>query len=392
MSVVPVSTILLFFAVAYLFFTSLILLRNRFELTPLAGQKLPNGEAPVVTVCIPARNEESTIGKLLESLLHQDYSHFEILVLDDHSEDGTAKAVQHYMDSFNGRLTLLKGKEKPVSWLGKPWACQQLGESAHGDLILFLDADVTLEKGALRYVAATFMNQPVDMITVWPRQILSTFWEKSVIPLVYFALLTLLPSIYVWRSPRWMPKKIAPLFREAFSAANGQCIAFRAESYRKIGGHQAVCNQIVEDVALARAIKMAGYRVRMYEGCGSVSCRMYSSEPEMFAGFRKNFLAGFGYSLPLFLASALLHLVVFLFPWLMLIHSLVFGNSIHLWLSATALSLTLMQRLLLAVWFRWDPLYSLLHPLGVLWFQRLGLQVLLDHVTGTKALWKGRKI
>lgn len=368
------------------------MIRNRFELTAIADQILADETVPLVSICIPARNEEKTIGTLLHSLSLQKYPHFEVLVLDDHSEDQTVNIVDGFKDSLSGRLNLLQGKKKPDDWLGKPWACQQLGDKANGEIFLFLDADTLLEGDAIEHIAAAFVNQPADMITVWPRQILGSFWEKCVIPLVYHALLTLLPSIYVWRDPRWMPSFLAPHFRRTFAAANGQCIVFRRDMYQKIGGHSAVRDKIVEDVELAKAVKSAQGRVRMFEGCGAVSCRMYNNQNEMFMGFRKNFLAGFGYSLPLFMLSALLHLIVYLFPWVIFIISLMSGNTVHLWLSATAISLTLIHRFLLSVWFNWDPLYSLLHPLGVLWFQRLGLYSLFDYFTGKKTEWKGRKV
>jgi len=112
----------------------------------------------------------------------------------------------------------------------------------------------------------------------------------------------------------------------------------------------------------------------------------------MFAGFRKNFLAGFGYSLPLFVASALLHLIVFIFPYLALLISLFSGSSTGLWLSAVAISIIYIHRLILSLWFQWDPLYSLLHPIGVLWFQRLGIRVVADYLSGKKVEWKGRKV
>lgn len=386
------STFLLFFAVVYLLITSAVLLRNRFELTPLSSEKNIPDEQPLVSVCIPARNEERTLGKLLQSLTLQDYPHFEVLVLDDHSEDRTAEVIQNYKDAFGPRLIHLNGTEKPDSWLGKPWACQQLGEAASGEILLFLDADTLLEKSAVSRVAASFENHPVSMITVWPRQILKTFWENSVLPLVYYALLTLLPAIYVFRDPRWMPRSMARFFRGSFAAANGQCIAFRTDVYREIGGHHSVHDKIVEDVELARSLKTSGYRIRMFQGCGTVSCRMYTSEKEMFAGFRKNFLAGFGYSIPLFVTGSILHLIVFIFPFLMLFTALLNGSTADLWLSVAAVSLIFIHRFMLSLWFQWDPLYSLLHPIGVLWFQRLGIRVLADYLSGKKVEWKGRKV
>ncbi len=391
MSTISVVTGLLVFALIYLLATSAVLLRNRFELTALRFSETDEAQ-PKISVCIPARNEEHNIGLLLKSLIQQEYKNFEVLVLDDHSEDQTADIVQNFASENPGFRQLHTGAEKPENWLGKPWACHQLGQLASGELLLFLDADTTLHPQTLTRITASFRHDGLDMLTVWPQQRLGTFWEKTVIPLVYYALVTLLPAIYVYRDPRWMPKYFRKKFRTAFSAACGQCIAFNRDAYDAIGGHSSVKNKIVEDVELAKMIKKAGFRIRMYHGVGSVMCRMYEKEKEMFNGFRKNFLAGFGYSIPLFLLAAILHLIVFVLPFIVLPVAWYHIYERLFFLSASSIGIILMHRLILSVWFRWDPVYAFTHPIGVLWFQRLGIRSLIDYFSGTKPDWKGRKV
>lgn len=382
---------ILVIALLFLIGTSVVLIRNRFELTAIKNEFTKNEIEPKISVCIPARNEENNIGTLLNSLIHQEYSNYDIHVLNDQSTDQTADIVRSFIGG-NPRLNLHTGSEKPSDWLGKPWACHQLSKLARGQYLLFLDADTIADSTLLRNTAAAFKHYKVQMITVWPRQILHTFWEKSVIPLIYYALVTLLPSIYTYRDPRWMPKFLNPFFHTSFAAACGQCIAFERESYHKIGGHQSVKEEIVEDVELAKHVKKCGFRMRMFHGVGSISCRMYNSEKEMFAGFRKNFFIGFNRSLFLFGIAALLHFVVFLLPFIILIYSLIMPDAVLLFLSIACISLILIHRLILSIWFEWDPIYAFTHPIAVLWFQRLGFVSILDHWMGKKSSWKGRKV
>lgn len=383
---------LLSVSVTYLLLTSIILLKNRFEFTPLVDDTAENDKCKKISVCIPARNEDQKIGTLLDSLFNQSYQSFDVHVLDDHSTDKTPDILQSYLKARPDLLSVHPGRRKPDDWLGKPWACHQLGNAARGELLLFLDADTQLQPDTLSKINATFQFYHLDMLTVWPQQVLGSFWEKCVIPLIYYALLTVLPTVYVYRIPRWMPAVIYNRVDDAFAAANGQCIAFRKEAYGKINGHQSVKNRVVEDVELAKVSKRAGLQMRMFSGTGSVRCRMYRSEKELFDGLRKNFLAGFGNSLPAFISSAVLHMIVFILPFAALIYHLVQPDPAVLYLAVSSVVIIFSQRLVIDAWFRWDPLFLFTHPLGVLWFQRLGAVKIIDKLTGRKSIWKGREV
>lgn len=383
---------LLSIAFFYLIFTSFVLIRNRFELTELPVNSSEKNHSKFISVCIPARNEEMNIEELLKTVLKQNYVNFEVLVLDDHSTDDTPNILKKFKNEYPDKLTIQQGKPKPEDWFGKPWACQQLGYSAKGDVLLFIDADTRLEENALQNIAAGFEKYDLDMLTVWPRQNLIGFWEKTVIPLVYYALLTVLPAIYVNRKPRWMPSMVYNLIKENFAAANGQCVAFKKSAYYEIGGHESVKMEVVEDVALARIIKKAGLRIRMFTGLKTIRCRMYQSQKDMFEGFRKNFLAGFGNSLPLFIFAGLLHFIVFILPFIVLMGQLLNYNPFLFFLSLAAVSIIFLQRFIITRWFQWDPLFVFLHPLGVLWFQRLGITKIFDKLSGRTSTWKGRSV
>lgn len=166
----------------YLLITSVILIRNRIELTELPYDTAENFKSKKISVCIPARNEELNIGSLLKTVLDQKYDNFDVHVLDDQSTDRTPEILQEFKSVHPQKLFTHKGKEKPDDWFGKPWACQQLSEAATGELLLFIDADTKLEPGALSRINNSFQYYGLDMLTVWPRQILGTFWENTVIP------------------------------------------------------------------------------------------------------------------------------------------------------------------------------------------------------------------
>lgn len=383
---------LLLFSVVYLIFTSFILIRNRKDLTVLAAADQIKNVNKKISVCIPARNEEKNIATLLQSLVSQAYHEYEIHVLDDHSEDDTARIVESFIQESSELITLHSGKAKPKDWLGKPWACYQLANVANGEILLFVDADTSLQKNTLKRIANSFEEYKLDMCTVWPRQIFGSPIENIVLPLIYYALVTLLPAIYVYRDPKWLPGSFKKKMRPAFAAANGQCIAISKKAYDNSGGHLSVKNQIVEDVELAKIIKQNGYTLRMFNGVDSVSCRMYRSAGDMFHGLRKNFFAGFNYSLIKFAVAALLHLIVFIIPFLSFFYSFITGSSAILFLSIMAIFIILLHRLWISNWFDWNPLYAFTHPIGVIWFQYLGIVKIIDHIFQRKSNWKGRKV
>lgn len=364
-----------------------MLLWNWFGLEALSsvGISPDAGKLPLVSICIPARNEESVIDRCITSALKQNYPSFEVLVLDDNSTDRTSIILEEFSDII-ANLHHLDGKPKPDDWLGKPWACHQLSEQAKGEYLIFIDADVWLEEDTVsKTIKALDSN---DAITVWPKQHFGTFWEAAVLPLVYYSLYTLLPAKYVEQDPKWLPKRLQQTSPE-FAAACGQFIAFTRSSYKKINGHKSVKDEVLEDVELGKNLKRNKCKLKMFQGVETVNCRMYQSHSQLWQGFRKNFFAGFGNNALYFITVGLLHLIVFVLPFAIAALALL-GSKELLYLSFIPVGLIIFQRLLIDFQFKWNPLYSLLHPIGVLWFQALAIRVLYDYYTGKKASWKGR--
>lgn len=327
---------------------------------------------PKLSILIPARNEAAVIGQTIQALLGQTYPNFELILLDDQSDDGTG-TVATQAAGDDARFRLLVGAPLPSGWLGKNWACHQLSQAATGDYLLFADADVRWASNALTALLALAQIEQADLLTVWPTQHTESWAERLVVPLMSFAILCYLPILPV-HFTHW----------PAFAAANGQCLLFRRSAYDKIGGHTAVRQNVIEDVALAKTIKAHRLRLRLADGNRLVSCRMYQNWSEVKAGFAKNILAGHGNSIPFLLLSTLFHWLLFLFPWLW------FAATLDVWPLVLGLA-GVVLRMGTAVFTRQRPLDALLMPVSVLLMSRIAFQSIQWQRQGT-AEWKGRKL
>jgi glycosyltransferase involved in cell wall biosynthesis len=224
-----------------------------------------------ISVLIPARDEAGQIGACLDSIDGAD----EVLVLDDDSSDETAAIAAAH------GATVIHGTPVPPGGLGKPHACRQLAAAAHGDVLVFVDADVRLTPGAVRAVAGLLESSGLDLISPLPRQVAATPAERLVQPLLAWSILTLLPLGAAARSPR-----------PSLTAANGQFLVVRAAAYERAGGHPV--SAVLDDLALLRAIKHSGGRGVAVAGFGIASCRMYTGWREVRDGYGRSLWAAFG--------------------------------------------------------------------------------------------------
>jgi chlorobactene glucosyltransferase len=333
--------------------------------------KLP---ARRVSILIPACNEAVVIGQTIEYLLRQSYSFAELLVLDDNSTDDTAVLIEQAARQ-DSRVRLLSGQPLPDGWLGKNWACHQLAQAASGDLLVFTDADVGWQPEALAALVAQLEREQADLLSVWPTQQTVTWGERLVVPLMALAILGYLPLLAVHYLP-W----------SVFAAANGQCLAFRRRAYEAVGGHAAVGDDVLEDVALARLVKKAGLRLRLSDGAGLITCRMYHNWAEVRDGFAKNILAGHGRSVIFLLLSTLFHWLVFVLPWIMLLFPTARQMGwFWLWLLSVGV------RAGTAVATRQRLLDALLMPISVLLMTRIAFYSIQWHYSGGPR-WKGRAL
>lgn len=262
----------------------------------LTRQWLPPGTpaiTPLVSVLIPARNEEHNIERLLNSLLIQDYPKLEIIVYDDLSEDNTAGLVQRFCDT-DDRVRLVRGEALPGGWLGKNFACHKLSLEAKGAYLLFLDADVIALPQLIGQAVAFMEKHRLALLSIFPQQLMQSFGERITVPLMTWILVSLLP-LKLTRDSR----------RPSLSAANGQFMLFEAEMYRKHSFHMQVKNAAVEDIMIFKQIKHHGLKGHTLLSNGQIKCRMYKNFDEAVKGFSKNIFYFFGNHPPLTFLFAL---------------------------------------------------------------------------------------
>jgi chlorobactene glucosyltransferase len=337
-------------------------------------------EEPRLSVLIPARNEARVIGETVRALLGQSYANFELILLDDNSTDGTAD-VARTAAAGDDRLRIISGSPLPAGWAGKNWACHQLSQNATGEYLVFTDADVQWGDGALPALVNELARTDADMLTIWSTQRTETWGERLCVPLMAFVILGYLPHLAVNH-----------IRHRAFAAANGQCLTLHRSAYDAIGGHAAVRNDIVEDIRMAQIAKDKGLRLRMVDGNGLVTCRMYTNWPEVRNGYAKNITAGYGDSLVGLLAGSVFHWTVFLFPPLWLLVSLFAGNAQHILYSGILTAIGMLIRALTAAATRQRVVDALLLPLSVVLMTVIAAQSAYWYLRYGGPRWKGRTI
>ena len=336
---------------------------------------------PLVSILVPARDEAERIGETLRRLLQMQYPNFEVIVLDDVSTDDTFQRVQKIAQR-DARLSVVKGQPLPAGWLGKNWACHQLAQYAKGEILIFTDADVHWECSALAALLHLLERTRADLLTVWPTQETLTWSERLVVPMMMFTIINYLPELAV----RYIPWPI-------FAAANGQCLAFRRAAYIHIGGHAAVRENVVEDMALAWNIKRHHLRLAMAEGNHLIHTRMYRTWAEVRDGFAKNILAGHG-GKPFFLVlSGVFHWWLFVIPWLWLpIGWLLPWHDGWPWTPLVMVTLGWGVRALSAVTTHQRLCDALLLPFSNILMTVIAAQALVWHYRYGGPLWKGRTL
>ncbi|CAB4895930.1 unannotated protein [freshwater metagenome] len=346
----------------------------------LSNLRKPNVVSPPVlekvSVLIPARNEEANIERcVLNVLASSGVSALEVLVLDDGSTDRTAEIVSSISDP---RVRLIRSTEDPpAGWLGKPWACSRLSAQATGTALVFLDADVQVSPDALRACVNELRARNFALISPYPRQLAEGWLERLVQPIVTWSWCAFLPLAWSQRSTR-----------PSLSAANGQFLVIDATAYRSIKGHEAVGSQVLEDIALMRALKSSGSLTCTMDGSAIATCRMYSTTDEVIDGYAKSLWAGFGGPAGSIGVNLLL-LSVFVVPPLAAVVSRsprtrAIGTAGYL--AGVASRALVAGRTGARVW----P-DSALHPASITAFSALSVISWSRHLKGTNA-WKGRKL
>jgi chlorobactene glucosyltransferase len=348
----------------------------------------PTTNAPLISICIPARNEENNIRRCAASALEQDYPNIEVIVLDDRSTDATLTQLKE-IASGDSRLLPISGSDLPEGWAGKPYALFQASAAAHGEWLCFVDADTFLAPQAISSCYAKALETKADMFTTMNEQVLGSFWEKVIMPLVMTAL-----------SVGFSPRKVNdPNTRDAI--ANGQFIMIKRTVYDAIGGHEKVKDQIVEDKAISEQVKWNGHRLIVANGMKVIRTRMYTNLPSMWEGWTKNIYLGLRdhpsmLMLGAFGATLALIAAFFLPVWPLLGINWYFNNgawqaiavsveAMIVWAAVIYVRAKVARGMNISAW------YALTTPLGAGVFAAMMLTSAWKVISGQGVTWRGRK-
>ena len=326
---------------------------------------------PLISIVIPARNEERNIERTVRAMLAQTYSSLEVIVIDDRSSDRTGEILSGIARE-DSRLVIINGEETPPDWLGKPWACHQGSRIARGELLLIVDADVYYEPDAVASMVAYMNEHPeIAMTAAFPRFELVGFWEHIAMPMLDVTALMFMPT--------WLSNRTTIV---AFGIGGGTGNLIRRRDFDDIGGYTALHNAVVDDVGMAQQLRARGKRTHGLMADDFVSLRMYHGAREIIEGFTKNVFTAFGGffgMLTLFPLMILFHLVPFVLA--------LRGDTLAL----IAVALISVSRLIVFVSFRLridNALFG--HPLMIVFWSWIFLRSM--WVTGVRRQlrWRGR--
>ncbi len=331
-----------------------------------------------VSILIPARNEASSIGAAIDRILENRSIQFELLILDDQSEDETASIVRQRM-ATNPDIKLIESVPLPEGWNGKQHACWRLAQEAQFGWLLFLDADVRLSEDAVLRIVAEGIRTKVGLLSGFPFQETGTLAEKMLIPLMHFILLGYLPI-------QQLRNSTAP----SLSAGCGQMMLARRDAYFACGGHQAILASRHDGIQLPRAFRLYGFATDIFDATDIATCRMYRNRREVVLGLLKNANEGIANS-RLILVFTILLTGAAILP----IPSLAYAYLTHqsnasIILLAIASACVFIPRLLAVKRFRQSLSGALLHPIGVAWFLALQWLAYFRSLQGKRVAWRGR--
>ena len=324
----------------------------------------------LVSILIPARNEEDNILKLLHSIRLQDYQHYEVIIYDDDSSDNTFYICEAFSAAHH-HFRVIRGGKLPPGWLGKNNACHQLAKQAKGKYFLFLDADVVISKSLINSAVHRMSLYKLALLSIFPNQVMQTIGEKTTVPLLHYLFMNLLPVRLVRLSKS-----------TAFAAACGQFMLFDAAIYRQNQWHQLVKEEAVESVEIMKILKAASYAGEVLLANLMVSCRMFKDYRSAINGFSRIFPASFSYSIPVILIYILLTIG----------GPLVVITTLNLNLIVYMAGLIMLTRIMISLSAGQNAFYNIFfHPLQMLNMTIIAFLSIQKQLTKT-LVWKGRRL
>jgi chlorobactene glucosyltransferase len=263
-----------------------------------------------VSVVVPMRNEEQNVVRCIGSLLSQDYERYEVIAVDDMSQDNTLSLLQGLQRNHD-KLRIVRLENKPEGWVGKNYALYEGAQASVGDLLLFVDADTSSHPQMLSAVVGYLEENGIDMLSLFPRQELLSFWERVFQPFVFELLCTVFPHYKVNST------------RHSTAFACGPFIMIRKDIYKEVGGHEPIKGSMNDDIDFAKLVKGKGYRIAIASGIEVVRVRMYTNFSGIWHGFVKNLFSAIGYSWPMALSTVVVFFLWGVLPSILLPFSLV---------------------------------------------------------------------
>ncbi len=378
-----------FIAFAWLISFALTLygLSRQKPLMPTGHLPATASDGPFVSVLVPARNEQNRVlADCIRSILAQDYGRFDVIAVNDRSTDATG-AILETLAKSDDRLRVIEGGEPPAGWLGKPYAMQQAFNHAGGEWILATDADMIFDRAALRTAMDRILAGKGDAMTLIPHFEAGSFWERVMIPTWAWVLL-MFTLFYRIGNPKTQG-----------AVGIGGFFLMRRGVLERIGGYEALQDEVLEDVRLAEMIKRSGARLLTEHAPNLLSTRMYRNFGEMWECSTKNWFSGMKFSLPFALSGVVSMYLMSVLPPLIALASaiaIVAGVSVDLWLLLIPAALSwLLQVLVLAIVSKRSevsPAYALTAPLGLGLLYAMLFDSSIRISTGKGVTWKGRRI
>ena len=338
-------------------------------------------EPPLVSVLVPARNEETNISKCLNALLKQKYRLLEIIVLDDGSDDHTADLVSKFAES-SLRLKLLSGLPLPEGWTGKNWACHQLSQDASGDFLLFIDADTILSEDSVSNALIESMDHSVDLLTVMPNRVSSCVIEWLMYPFID------------WVSFCWLPMYMAGKSKSLnLSATFGQFVMFTREAYNITGGHKAIAVNPLDDFELGRMVKRHGLRWMLFGCTNSVKVLSYQGNLDAFKGVSRSVFPTLYYRVSILMLLVFgLILFTLLPPTTIVLNAMAYSQESHfLFMAFVSLAMLTISWIIVCRKFHHSLLTLPFYPVSVILMVLVAFHSLISYSFGATT-WKNRKI
>jgi len=360
-------------------------LSRQSSLSLSSNLRLTERDAPLVSILVPARNEQNRVlESCIRSILAQDYGNFEVIAVNDRSTDQTGAILQRLAES-DERLRVIEGEELPAGWLGKPYAMQQAMNYARGEWILATDADMIFETSALRTAMDRTLENNGDALSLIPRFETGSFWERVIIP--------------TWE---WVFLMFAVFYRvndpkSDRAAGIGGFFLMRRTVLDRVGGYEALKDEVMEDVRLAERIKRSGARFLIERAPELIRTRMYATFREAWECSTKNWFSGVNFSFAFAMWCVVSMYVFAVMPVLIALVAVIAiasGTDLSALLVPAALS-WLLQVLVMAIVTRRSGVsvvYALTVPVGLALIYAMLFDSSIRITTGTGVTWKGRKI